>query len=76
VINLKQYQRLCFEHGTKIFLTVDPTDNTVEVQLEGGQKTTLNVGDTLQLTLLGKQASIAVAAIFSGITLPEAAPAS
>jgi Uma2 family endonuclease len=76
IIGMKDYQRLCFEHGTKIFLTVDPSDNTVEVQVEGGQKTTLRVGDTLQLSLLGEQASIPVTSVFAGITLPEPAPAS
>ncbi len=74
VLELKQYQRLCFQHGTRIFLTLDPVDNTVEVHLEGGKAgSVLRVGDTLQLSLFGTEAAIPVAAIFTGITLPETA---
>jgi Uma2 family endonuclease len=69
---LKQYRRLCFANGTKVFLLVDPEDNTVEVYLESGKAdSVLRPGDTLRLSLFGIQAAIPVASIFAGITLPE-----
>jgi Uma2 family endonuclease len=72
VLKLKQYRHLCFEHGTNVFLTVDPDDNTVEVHFEADrQDSVLRVGNSLRLSLFGGQQSIPVAAIFAGITLPE-----
>ncbi len=72
VLDLKQYRRLCFAHGTKIFLTLYPDDNTIEVHLEAEKPDcVLKVGDTLRLSLFGTQAEIPVTTIFSGITLPE-----
>ena len=70
--DLKKYRRLCFEHGTEVFLTVDSDDNTIEVHLRPGkQSTMLGIDDTLQFSLFDTQASIPVRAIFAGITLPE-----
>ncbi|MBV8730257.1 MAG: hypothetical protein JO336_10655, partial [Acidobacteriia bacterium] len=65
-------RRLCFEHGTEVFLTVDSDDNTIEVHLRPGkQSTMLGIDDTLQFSLFDTQASIPVRAIFADITLPE-----
>jgi Uma2 family endonuclease len=72
VQELKRYRRLCFEHGTKIFLTLDPHDSTVEVHLEANNTDcVLKPGDMLRLSLFGTEAEIPVTAIFTGITLPE-----
>jgi Uma2 family endonuclease len=73
VTNLKQYRRLCFEHGTQIFLTVDPEDSTVEVHLQAERPDAiLKPGDDLTLSLFGQQKTIPISAIFAGITSPEA----
>jgi Uma2 family endonuclease len=69
VEELKRLRRLCFAHGTLVFLTLDPDDNTVEVHLTADrQDCVLGVADTLQLALFGEQKTIAVAEIFRGIT--------
>lgn len=69
---LKRLQRLCFEHGTLLFLTLDPDDNTVEVRLTAGKPAAvLGVEDTLQISLFGEEKTIPVAAIFRGITTPD-----
>ena len=36
-LELKAYQTLCFGHGTQIFLTVDPSENTVAVRRKGSR---------------------------------------
>jgi len=72
VPDLKRLRRLCFEHGTIVFLTLDPDDNTVEVHLAPGKPDcVLGVQDALQLALFGEQKTIPVVEIFRGITLPE-----
>lgn len=72
VVALRKYRRLCFKYGTKIFLLVGPEDNSVEVYFEPEKADAfLKVGDTLRISLLGREATIPVAAIFAGITLPE-----
>jgi len=72
VPELKRLRRLCFAHGTLVFLTLDPDDNTVEVHLTPGKPDcVLGIQDTLQLALFGEQKTIPVAAIFRGITLAE-----
>jgi Uma2 family endonuclease len=72
VPELKRLRRLCFEHGTLIFLTLDPDDNTVEVHLTASKPDyVLGIEDTLQLALFGEQKAIPVAEIFRVITLTE-----
>jgi Uma2 family endonuclease len=70
VSKLKQYRRLCFQNGTRIFLTVDPDDSTVEVFLDPDKPDrVLRAGDSLQFSLFGEEKTILVEAIFTGITL-------
>jgi len=72
VMELRKYRRLCFEHGTKVFLIADPDDNTIEVYFETAKAdSVLKPGDTLRLSLFGQNVTIPVAAIFTGITLSE-----
>lgn len=65
---LKRYRRLCMNHGTKLFLVVDPEDNTVVVFANGVKDAiTYTGGDTIPLLLLGVNAAIKVDQIFQGI---------
>jgi Uma2 family endonuclease len=74
ILGLRQFQQICFDHGTKVFLIVDPEDNAIEVYLEPGkQHDFLKTGSTLHLSRLGTEACIPVAGIFAGITLPDSA---
>lgn len=72
VEELKRLRRLCFAHGTLIFLTLDPDDNTVEMHSTPSKPdSVLGVEDTLLLALFGDQKTIPVAEIFRGITIAE-----
>jgi Uma2 family endonuclease len=66
---LRRDRRVFFEHGTLLFLVVDPDDNTIEVYAKG-EKTALTLGieDTLELSVFGERKTIPVREVFSGIT--------
>jgi Uma2 family endonuclease len=71
VEELKRLRRLCFEHGTIVFLTLDSNDDTVEAHLTASKPDcVLGVEDTLHLSLFGERKAIPVVDIFRGITLP------
>ena len=58
---MKEYRRLCFANGTEVFLTIDPDDRTIEVQLKGEKDSHIFVaGEMLEIRLLGVTASLPV----------------
>lgn len=66
-------RRVFFEHGTLLFLVVDPDRSTIEVYVKGEKPNlTLSLDDTLELAVFGERKTIPVRAIFAGITVPEA----
>ncbi|HXB69616.1 MAG TPA: Uma2 family endonuclease [Candidatus Acidoferrales bacterium] len=68
-LELKRYRRLCLNHGTALFLVIDPEDNTVEVFTQCGKVATYAVEESLPVVLLDVSSAIPVAQIFQGITL-------
>jgi Uma2 family endonuclease len=69
---LRRDRRVYFEHGTLLFLVVDPDDSTIEVYVKGEKSApTLGVDDTLEITVFGERKTILLKAIFAGITIPE-----
>jgi Uma2 family endonuclease len=69
---LRRDRRVYFEHGTLLFLVVDPDDSTIEVYVKGEKSAlTLGVDDTLEIVVFGERKTIPVRAAFAGITIPE-----
>jgi Uma2 family endonuclease len=68
VMELKRYRRLCLNHGTALFLVIDPEDKTVEVFIQGAKAATYTIEDSLPVVLLDVSSAILVAQIFQGIT--------
>jgi Uma2 family endonuclease len=69
---LRRDRRVYFEHGTLLFLVVDPDDSTIEVYVKGEKSAlTLGLDDTLEISVFGERKTIPVRAIFAGITVPE-----
>jgi Uma2 family endonuclease len=72
-LRLKQYRRLCLDHGTVISLTVDPDENTIEAHSKGDPTSrTWMAGEQLPIALFGEEKTIPVSAVFVGITLAPA----
>ncbi len=70
---LRRDRRVFFAHGTLIFLVVDAEDSTIEVYRKQEKSARiLTIDDVLTLSLFGEEKTIPVAAIFAGITTPEA----
>jgi Uma2 family endonuclease len=70
---LRRDRRVFFAHGTLIFPVVDAEDSTIEVYRKQEKSVSiLSVDDVLTLSLFGDEKTIPVAAIFAGITTPEA----
>jgi len=66
VIALKEYRRLCLANGTKVFLTVDPNDRTVDVQLPKEKDSrTFIAGESFAISPFGTAVAIAVDEIFA-----------
>ena len=63
---LKAFRRLCFDHGTLVFLTVDSEEQSVDVHVKG-EKTarTYTLGEEIPLNLWGQTKRISVSAIFA-----------
>jgi len=71
---MRRYRQLCLRHDTQAFWLVDPKDNSVEVYRKDGTSTVYESGAAVPLSLLGIQTTIAVDAIFAGITAEGAPP--
>ncbi len=71
---MRRYRQLCLRHDTQVFWIVDPKDNSVEVYLKDGTSAVYESGATVPLSLLGFKTTIAVDAIFAGITTEDVPP--
>jgi Uma2 family endonuclease len=66
VTALKEYRRLCFAHGTQVFLTVDPDDRTVQVHVKDERDGhTYGAGEQIHIELFGLTVILTIDDIFS-----------
>jgi Uma2 family endonuclease len=67
---LRRDRRVFFEHGTLLFLIVDPEDSTIEVYVKGEKSAaTLSVDDTVEISVFSERKTIPVREVFAGITV-------
>jgi Uma2 family endonuclease len=69
VKGLKEYRNLCFANGTRVFLTVDADDRTVQVNVNDVKDgRTLVAGEQITLELFGQTVTLAIADIFNQLS--------